>query len=157
MPKKHNPSKTATQKRKADRRKGLPWVWIGLGIALLAVIAFVLFWWKPWQAASTPADISVQQAYQKFQQKVFLLDVRTQEEWNQVHVPGAVLIPLTELESRLSELPRDREIMVMCHSGNRSKQGRDLLLKAGFTRVSSVTGGIAQWQAAGYPVQEAAP
>ena len=71
--------------------------------------------------------------------------------WNTVHIPGANLIPLGELASRVDELPKDQEIVVVCHSGNRSAKGRDILLKAGFTQVTSMAGGMTQWEAAGYP------
>jgi len=77
--------------------------------------------------------------------------VRQPEEWNEFHVPGSTLIPLGELASRVDELPRDQEILVVCRSGNRSAQGRDILLEAGFTRVTSMAGGVTQWKAAGYP------
>ena len=66
-------------------------------------------------------------------------------------VPDSTLIPVGELENRLDEVPRDREIVVVCRSGNRSRTGRDILLKAGYPQVTSVTGGLKQWQAAGYP------
>ena len=85
------------------------------------------------------------------------VDVRTLEEWNEVRVPNVTLIPLDDLESRLNEIPQGREIVVMCRSGNRSKPGRDILLDNGFTQVSSMQGGIKEWKAAGYPVEEGAP
>ena len=81
----------------------------------------------------------------------FILDVRQPEEWNEYHVPGSTLIPLAELASRVDELPQDQEIVIVCRSGNRSAQGRDILLGAGFTQVTSMAGGLAQWRAAGYP------
>ncbi|HSD85001.1 MAG TPA: rhodanese-like domain-containing protein, partial [Anaerolineae bacterium] len=81
----------------------------------------------------------------------FILDVRTPDEWNTVHIPGATLIPLDQLGSRLNEVPQDKEVVVVCHSGNRSKQGRDILKNAGFSQVTSMAGGMNQWQAAGLP------
>jgi rhodanese-related sulfurtransferase len=51
----------------------------------------------------------------------------------------------------VDELPRDREIVVVCRPGNRSAQGRDILLNAGFTRVTSMAGGLIECGAAGYP------
>ena len=79
----------------------------------------------------------------------FVLDVREPSEWEQVHIPGATLIPLGELASRVDELPKDQKIVVICHSGNRSAKGRDTLLAAGFTQVTSMKGGMTQWEAAG--------
>ena len=64
-------------------------------------------------------------------------------------------IPASWLSSRnataSNSLPRDQEIVVICHSGNRSAKGREILLNAGFPQVTSMAGGLIQWQAAGYP------
>jgi len=102
-------------------------------------------------ATNLPAEINVDQAYDYYQQGYLLLDVREQSEWDEIHVPEATLIPLGELESRVNELPRDQEIIVMCRSGNRSQVGRDILQNAGFESVTSIAGGIQEWRAAGYP------
>jgi rhodanese-related sulfurtransferase len=85
-----------------------------------------------------------------------VLDVREPAEWAQGHVPGATLIPLGELAARTGELPRDRSIVVICRSGNRSAQGRDILLGAGFAAVTSVRGGVSAWAAAGLPLEPGA-
>jgi rhodanese-related sulfurtransferase len=83
----------------------------------------------------------------------FVLDVRQPEEWAQVHIPGATLVPLGELPGRLAEVPRDRDVVVVCRSGNRSGAGRDILLGAGYPRVTSMAGGVTDWQAAGLPTE----
>lgn len=129
-------------------------------IGLLAIIALVIY--LILQAgggtannspASLPSEISVSDAYAKYESGVFVLDVRTQEEWDEFHAPNTTLIPLDQLPARLNELPRDKEIVVVCRSGNRSQQGRDILLNAGFEQVSSMTGGLNEWRASGYPVE----
>jgi rhodanese-related sulfurtransferase len=101
--------------------------------------------------AALPAEVSVDQALALRESGAFVLDVRQPDEWNAVHIPGATLIPLGELSSRLGEVPRDRQVLVVCRSGNRSAQGRDILLGAGFPSVTSMAGGMNQWAAAGYP------
>jgi rhodanese-related sulfurtransferase len=83
----------------------------------------------------------------------FVLDVRQPEEWAEVRIPGATLIPLGELPARLDEVPRDVDVVVVCRSGNRSQAGRDILRGAGFTRVTSMTGGVTEWRAAGLPAE----
>jgi rhodanese-related sulfurtransferase len=83
----------------------------------------------------------------------FVLDVREPAEWADGHIPDATLIPLGELASRVGELPRDRNIVVVCRSGNRSAQGRDSLLAAGFPAVTSLDGGMTDWQEAGMPTE----
>jgi len=79
----------------------------------------------------------------------FILDVREPSEWNESHLAGATLIPLGDLAARVNEVPRDKEVVVVCRSGNRSQQGRDILKSAGFTNVTSTAGGLNQWKAAG--------
>ncbi|MBN1231264.1 MAG: rhodanese-like domain-containing protein [Anaerolineales bacterium] len=97
-------------------------------------------------------EVSVKDAYQLVADGAFLLDVRTQEEWSEFHAPQAALIPLDQLPSRLSELPKDNPIVVICRSGNRSATARDYLLEQGFEQVTSVSGGMTQWYQAGYDI-----
>ena len=127
------------------------WIWL----AVVALVAFglisVLFWQRPRTTGSLPAEISVTQAAAMREKGSLLLDVREPDEWAESHVPGATHIPLGTLDARLAELPRDQEIVVVCRSGGRSKSGRDILLKAGFGRVTSMTGGLTAWAAAGQP------
>lgn len=78
----------------------------------------------------------------------FLLDVREPFEADIASIPGtSTLIPLGELQSRLTELDPDQEIVVYCRSGNRSQQATQLLRAAGFTNVHNLTGGIRGWAA----------
>ncbi|NTV64900.1 MAG: rhodanese-like domain-containing protein [Oscillochloris sp.] len=85
-------------------------------------------------------------------ENVFLLDVRTPEEFTQDgHVAQATLIPLDQLDSRLSELPTDKPILCICRSGNRSTTACNDLLARGYD-ATNVTGGTNAWKAAGLPV-----
>ncbi len=125
-----------------------------VAIVVVAGIAAASLLNRPPAAASTaglPAQVSVNEAATLREKGAFVLDVRQPEEWNEFHMPDSTLIPLGELESRLSEIPRDQEILVICRSGNRSQQGRDILLNAGFQNVTSMAGGLREWQAQGYP------
>jgi rhodanese-related sulfurtransferase len=83
----------------------------------------------------------------------FLLDVREAWEYQAGHVPGARLIPLAELEDRVNEVPRDRPILAICHSGQRSLAAAGYLLQRGYADVSNVDGGTAAWIERGYPVE----
>jgi rhodanese-related sulfurtransferase len=105
----------------------------------------------PVPAAALPDEITVAEATAKRNAGAFILDVRTPEEWNEVHIPGATSIPLDQLETRLNEVPKDKEVVVVCRSGNRSKPGRDILKNAGFPQVTSMSGGLKEWQAANLP------
>jgi rhodanese-related sulfurtransferase len=100
-----------------------------------------------------PLDVSVGEAARLRDEGALVLDVREPGEWATGHVPGATLIPLGELASRTEELPPDRTIVVICRSGNRSAQGRDILIDAGFSPVTSVRGGITAWTDAGLPIE----
>ncbi len=100
-------------------------------------------------SAPLPAEVSVAEAAQKRDAGAFILDVRTVEEWNEYHVPGAKLIPIDELGTCLAEVPKDREVVVVCRSGNRSAKGRDLLLNGGYPQVTSLAGGLQAWRNAG--------
>lgn len=103
------------------------------------------------QVAALPAEVSVDDALALRESGAFILDVRQPEEWDAVHIPDATLIPLGELASRVSEVPSDQQVVVVCRSGNRSAQARDILLGAGFPSVTSMAGGMNDWAAAGYP------
>lgn len=81
----------------------------------------------------------------------YLLDVREVHEFRTGHIPGAFLLPLGELSARLKELPRDREILVICRSGNRSGMATRQLHSAGYNAVN-LSGGMIGWQRQGYPV-----
>ena len=104
--------------------------------------------------AGLAREISVDKAYEMYQSGTFVVDVRTQEEWDEYHAPNTNLIPLDELQARLSEVPKDQEILVVCRSGNRSQEGRDILLAAGYN-ATSMAGGLKEWYAKGYPIEGA--
>jgi rhodanese-related sulfurtransferase len=127
-------------------------------LAITALVIVLLVLWSNYRrndnpSAALPAEISVSEAYNKYQNGAYVLDVRTQEEWNDFHAPNTTLIPLDQLPSRLDEIPRDREIVIVCRSGNRSQQGRDILLNTGFQQVTSMQGGLNEWRASGYPIE----
>ena len=128
-------------------------------IGILAIVALVIYLLVASAGGGSGGDrfasnISVDEAYAIYQQgDAFFLDVRELSEWNEFHAPGTTLIPLGELASRLNEAPRDRPIVVVCRSGNRSQQGRDILLQAGFTNVTSMDGGLNEWRSKGYPIE----
>jgi rhodanese-related sulfurtransferase len=145
-------SKTKSRRQAARKTVALPrqtLLWIGLGAAALVILAVVL-WPK---GDGYPAEISVAEAAAKRDQGAFILDVRTPEEWNEFHIPGSTLIPLDQLEARVSEVPRDQEVVVVCRSGNRSQTGRDILRQAGFEKVTSMAGGVKTWSAEGLPTE----
>lgn len=130
-----------------------PTVQVGILLAI-GLIIFLIASLGGEQASSAgtlPASVSVDEAYQMYQEGTFVLDVRTPEEWIEFHAPNTTLIPLDELASRVDELPKDKPIVVVCRSGNRSQAGRDILLQAGFD-ATSMNGGLNEWRSKGYAV-----
>ncbi len=75
-----------------------------------------------------------------------LLDVRQPKEYEEAHLPGAVLMPMAELEKRLGELKANKPTIVYCASGVRSRAAASVLGNAGFTEVYNMGGGIHAWQ-----------
>ncbi|RNA66272.1 sulfurtransferase TusA family protein [Alteribacter keqinensis] len=74
-----------------------------------------------------------------------LVDVREEAEYRFNHIPGAVSIPLGELDTRLGELNKDDEIHVVCRTGNRSDLAAQKLTEKGFTNVINVVPGMSEW------------
>ena len=129
------------------------WVW-----SLIVIVVAVGGYWlvqltnqRQQAVSSLPAEMSVAEVSKLDREEWFFLDVREQSEWNQGHIEEATLIPLGQLQDRQDELPKDQKIVVVCRSGNRSAQARDLLLKAGFTEVTSMAGGMNDWISLGLP------
>jgi rhodanese-related sulfurtransferase/rubrerythrin len=77
--------------------------------------------------------------------EIVLVDVRQPEEYEAGHIPGAVLIPLGELENRYGELEKDKRILTYCRLGHRSKAAAMLLCGLGFKDVQTMDGGIQHW------------
>jgi rhodanese-related sulfurtransferase len=74
-----------------------------------------------------------------------VLDVRENWEREAARLPGTLDIPMMEIPQRLTELPRDRDIVVMCHGGVRSLKVAHFLAQHGFSRVTNLAGGIHAW------------
>jgi rhodanese-related sulfurtransferase len=82
---------------------------------------------------------------------VYLLDVREDDEWTAGHAPDAVHIRLADVPARSAELPRDRELYIICRSGRRSAYAAEGLLAAGLNAVN-VADGMTGWAVAGRPM-----
>ena len=89
--------------------------------------------------------------------KPLLVDVREIDEFRDVRVEGAALVPMSTFAERHTELPKDRPLLVMCAGGTRSAAATGYLLRSGWTDVVNVEGGITAWQRAGLPVRRGEP
>jgi len=90
----------------------------------------------------TPADLSVRLACGE---ALYLLDVREPWEVDVAVIEGSNTIPMSNIPVRVAEIPRDREVVVICHHGMRSAMVADYLRSAGVPQVLNLTGGIDRW------------
>ncbi len=126
-----------------------------LSVMIMAIFSGCISDTKP-HGKNQYTDISVQQGKGMIDTgEVFILDVRTQEEFASGHINGSTLlavqdIPKQELAEKLKEIPKDRKILVYCRSGRRSAQASGILTENGFAQVYNMQGGITEWMNAGY-------
>jgi rhodanese-related sulfurtransferase len=108
-------------------------------------------------ASDTPEpgqNVSVQTvAALRGKKDVIVLDVREPSEYRQIHIPGAVLIPLKSAVSKKAEYINYKTVLVTCRSGNRSGQVVNALRSQGYTNVHNMTGGLNAWIRAGLPTE----
>lgn len=97
-------------------------------------------------------EISVEEAARLLKEgKTVLLDVRTDQEYEEEHIEGSLHIPLNELEARVDEIPKDKSIILcLCRSGNRSKVCAEILKNHGFENIYNVKGGLLKWKELGF-------
>lgn len=82
-----------------------------------------------------------------------VIDVRNADEWDRGHIPGARLIPLPTLHTRLEEIPRDRPVILHCQRGSRSAVAAATLDAFGYDDVHDLEGGFAAWEAGGHATE----
>lgn len=82
-----------------------------------------------------------------------VIDVRTKNEFDSGHIQGAKHIPLNDLDKKISQLPKEREILCVCHSGVRSSMAAGRLHRAGY-KVINMRGGMLGWEKANLPIKK---
>lgn len=90
----------------------------------------------------TPAELNEKLANGE---DVVLIDVREPHEWSAGHIDRAVHIPMNQVPQRLAEIPKDREVVMICRSGARSGHVQQHLLQNGYSRIRNLTGGMQRW------------
>ena len=90
----------------------------------------------------TPSEVSERMASGA---DIVLVDVREPYEWNAGHIEGALHIPMSQIQQRLGEIPRDREVVMICRSGSRSAHVQEHLTRTGYTKVKNLVGGMQRW------------
>ena len=91
---------------------------------------------------------------------IVLLDVRTSDEYEEVHLKGATLLPVQQLSQQslneigLGEDMKDKEIYIYCRSGSRSQTAYNIMESLGYTNIKSIAGGMIHWEEDNYPFTE---
>jgi rhodanese-related sulfurtransferase len=86
--------------------------------------------------------------------QLFVLDVRTPQEYAEGHVPGAVNVPHDQVASRLAEVPKDKDVVIYCRSGRRAALAAEVLEAQGYSRLSHLEGDMNAWVEKGRPVEK---
>ena len=89
----------------------------------------------------------------KKDQSLFVLDVRTPEEYAAGHVPGAVNVPYDQVASHLAEIPKDKDVVLYCRSGRRTGLAAEVLEANGYTKLGHLQGDMQAWLQDGRPVE----
>ncbi|MET4164917.1 MULTISPECIES: rhodanese-like domain-containing protein [Gordonia] len=100
-----------------------------------------------------PPTVSAAEALRLVAEGAVVVDVRREFEWNRVHIPDAVHMPLEVLPTRCLELPEDTLLIAFCTGGIRSAGAANLLVENGFEAVN-MSGGLIGWRAAGGDLTE---
>lgn len=85
------------------------------------------------------------------EKKAIIIDVREENEWQEQHIPGAIHIPIAQLNTKLNVLEeyKNTPVITQCKSGRRSAQAAVQLKAAGFNKIYNLDGGILAWNKAG--------
>ncbi len=102
-------------------------------------------------------EVTPQEGQRRVQAGALLVDVREPDEYRDVHAQGALLLPLSELETRYQELPQGRELVMICRSGARSARAAEFLHAQGYAQAINLAGGTIAWQEAGLPTEKGDP
>jgi rhodanese-related sulfurtransferase len=103
-------------------------------------------------ASGQVPEVDPSAAARELEEGAVALDVREDDEWDAGHIAGALHVPVGELGARLAEVPKDRVIVAVCRSGNRSAHVALALARAGY-RARNLAGGMKAWKRAGLPIE----
>ncbi len=116
---------------------------INIAIGIL-VIWFAYTRFRPTKGLRTLRDADFQSEMKNSPDRL-LIDVREPFEFKSGSIPGAKNIPLSQLNGRLGEIPKESHVLLYCRSGMRSKNAARILSKNGYTRLAHLQGGIGAW------------
>jgi rhodanese-related sulfurtransferase len=98
-------------------------------------------------------NIDTDTAKEQYDKKVEFLDIREQHEYDQVRIPGSKLLPMSQINNRWQEIPKDKEVVVYCRTGNRSAVLLGQLARMGYTNLLNLEKGIVDWHQKQYPIE----
>lgn len=101
-------------------------------------------------ATTTPE--AVRERLESKDARPLVVDVRELSEYEAGHIGEALLVPLGTVKDALTDVPKDREIVLVCRSGRRSARAYEILAERGFTNLRNMQGGMLAWEKLGYPV-----
>lgn len=124
-------------------------------VALAAMSGGMLIWPALRRTAGGPSISTLQATLMINQQNALVLDVRDAADFEKGHVLNARHLPTGELAARSGEIEKfkNKPVIVVCESGNRSEKAAAALRKQGFAQVYSLGGGIGAWRQAGLPLE----
>lgn len=134
----------------AGKSSRVRWPRVALGVAALGVLAPMLM--PPaWLGMDRTGPEALAARLARGDPGVLVVDVRTRTEFRHGHIPGALSVPLHLLVFRLRDLAaaRDREVVLVCLTGHRSRAAGLVLRAAGLSRLTNLSGGMAAWRARG--------
>ncbi len=112
----------------------------------------------PQAAVAQGAAVTLEQARAEHEGgRALLVDIREPDEHATGVAPGARLLPMRQLGRRISELPRDRPVLLICNTQNRSRATYETLRERGYTTLRYVSGGMSEWVRRGWKVTPPAP
>ena len=98
-------------------------------------------------------DYSPEEAKAEYDKQTEFIDVREPDEFAEARIPGAKLIPMSEMNNRVTEIPNDKDVVIYCRTGNRSAYLVSILEQNGYHNLINLAGGIVSWYEEGFPVE----
>ncbi len=125
-------------------------------LSLTLALLFTPLWISACSAHDDDNIISTTEAYQVWSQKdkssFVFLDVRTPDEYQDGHIPGAINMPIQTLSEHLKNVPKNKPLYLYCESGVRASRAASLLRSAGFKQVYNYEPSMRGWRKAHYPI-----
>jgi rhodanese-related sulfurtransferase len=124
-----------------------------LGLKAFLAVTLAMTMLLPATSSAQGAAVTLEQARAEHESgRALLVDIREPDEHATGVTAGAQLLPMRQLSSRLAELPRDRPVLLICNTQNRSRATYEALRERGYTNLRYVNGGMSEWVRRGWPV-----